>query len=58
VGYAFIRAFDGSFTTFNAPGAGTASGQGTFGAANNLLGVVTGNYIDANGVEHGYLRIP
>ena len=35
-----------TFTSFDAPGAGTASGQGTFPATPNLFGAITGQYID------------
>src|SRR5437764_1008413 len=45
-----------TFTTFEAPGAGTASDQGTFGASINNSGVSTGYYVDAGGAQHGYLR--
>ena len=37
-------------STFDVPGAGTASGQGTFPAGINLLGVISGYYIDAGNV--------
>jgi len=44
--------------TFDAPGAGTGAGQGTF--AFNIVsgGWISGNYIDASGVYHGFLRAP
>src|ERR1700689_1537534 len=45
----------GSFTTINAPGAGTAAGQGTFVANMNNLGVIAGFTIDSNGVQHGFI---
>jgi hypothetical protein len=43
----------GTFTTFNPPGS-------TFTApfAINAGGVITGAFIDANGANHGFLRIP
>jgi hypothetical protein len=47
-----------TFTSFDAPGAGTASGQGTLPATPNLFGVITGQYIDANNVHYGFLRNP
>jgi hypothetical protein len=43
-------------TTFDAPGAGTASGQGTFVSGINAPGVIDGYYTDANNVSHGFLR--
>lgn len=63
VQHGFLRSPDGKFTTFDAPGAGTGSYQGT-GCPNdcpvslNDFGAITGIYIDANGVPHGYLRSP
>jgi hypothetical protein len=58
VSHGYVRAHDGAFTTFDVPGAGTRPGQGTaqFGAAINPAGATTGNYSDANGVFHGFLR--
>jgi hypothetical protein len=38
---------NGHFTTVNAPGAGPASGQGTFVANMNNLGVIAGFDVDA-----------
>ena len=48
----FVRAADGTITTFAAPGAS----QGTQPAAISATGAITGDYIDANGVNHGFLR--
>jgi hypothetical protein len=52
------------FITFDAPGAGTAPYQGTgcffydcFSLINNL-GEITGYYLDANNVFHGFVRSP
>ena len=42
--------------TFNAPGAGTGRGQGTFAGAVNLLGWIVGNYKDSTNRSHGFLR--
>ena len=47
-----------TITTFDAPGAGTASGQGTIPATPNLFGAITGQYIDTNNVHYGFLRKP
>jgi hypothetical protein len=44
-----------TFTTFNAPGAGTAANQGTITFAINVFGVVTGYFIDSNNVAHGFV---
>jgi hypothetical protein len=57
--YGFVRAVDGSFTTFSAPGAGTGgypANQGTYPLSINAAGTITGYYIDANGVSHGFTR--
>src|SRR5580693_3178498 len=45
-----------AFTTFDAPGAGTGAGQGTYANNINTAGEIVGNYADANGVSHGYVR--
>src|SRR5260370_430462 len=47
-------------TTFDAPGAGTAAGSGfgTFATSINDGGTITGHYIDAHNVNHGFLRSP
>ena len=59
--HGFLRSPDGKFTTFDAPGAGTGSFQGTGCPSDcpvslNDWGAITGIYIDANYVYHGYLR--
>ena len=53
------------FITFDAPGAGTGAGQGTgcFAYTDcsvliNDWGAITGYYLDANNVFHGFLRSP
>jgi hypothetical protein len=46
----------GTFITFDAPGAGTGSFQGTFPSSINPAGAITGYYYDANFVGHGFLR--
>src|SRR5437667_4125342 len=45
-----------TFTTFDAPGAGTGNAQGTFAVSINPAGAITGYYADANSVFHGFLR--
>jgi hypothetical protein len=63
VEHGFLRSPSGKFTTFDAPGAGTDSGEGTgcpsdCSVSLNDWGAITGTYIDANFVFHGYLRSP
>ena len=63
VNHGFLRSPDGKFTTFDAPGAGTGSYQGTGCPSDcpvsiNDWGAITGSYLDANYVSHGYLRSP
>jgi hypothetical protein len=53
--HGFLRTPDGSFTTFEAPGAGTGAGQGTVANTNNAAGDIVGVYQDASSVFHGYL---
>jgi hypothetical protein len=54
--HGFVRAPDGTITTFDAPGAGTGAWQGTFPLTINPAGAVTGYYVDASGVAHGFVR--
>jgi len=61
--HGFLRSPDGKFTTFDAPGAGSGSYQGTGCFSDcpvslNDWGAITGSYIDANYGSHGYLRSP
>jgi len=56
VAHGFVRTPHGSITTFDAPGTGTGSGQGTFPDGINDAGAITGYYIDNNDVLHGFLR--
>ena len=61
VQHGFLRSREGKFTTFDAPGAGTGSQQGTGCSSDcptslNDHDQITGIYIDANNVFHGYLR--
>jgi hypothetical protein len=60
VSHGFTRTADGRFTLFDVAGAGTDPdvGEGTFPYGNNFLGAVTGAYVDANQVNHGFLRTP
>src|SRR5438552_15960186 len=45
-----------TITTFDAPGAGTAAGQGTIAFAINLSGAIEGVNRAANRARHGCLR--
>ncbi len=56
-----LRSPGGSITTFDAPGAGTGPGQGTFitfADGINPEGAIAGAYADAEGVFHGFVRAP
>jgi hypothetical protein len=50
---AFLRTPDGAITVFAAPGASL-----TFPSAINATEAIIGVYLDANGVLHGFLRLP
>ena len=56
--HGFLRYPDGSFTTYDVPGAGTGAFQGTYGVCLNLVGETAGFYWDTNNVSHGFLRSP
>jgi hypothetical protein len=56
VAHGFLRRKDGTITKFNAPHAGTSSGQGTFPLTNNPSGAIAGYFVDASGVAHGFIR--
>src|SRR3984893_10502182 len=47
-----------TITTFDAPGAGTGAGQGTFANGINTLGAIAGFTRDANSARSGFLRAP
>src|SRR5437763_4232996 len=47
-----------TITKFDAPGAGTAAGQGTFANGMNASGAITGFIRDANAARHAFLRAP
>ena len=53
--HGFVRSAEGTFSTFDSPGAGTGAGQGTLPESNNTLGQITGQYIDENFVNHGFV---
>src|SRR6266576_2139543 len=54
--HGFVRSTDGTFTTYDAPGAGTGAGQGTLPESNNTPGAITGQFIDGNFVNHAFVR--
>lgn len=63
VNHGFVRSPDGKITSFDAPGAGTDSYEGTGCSSDcpvsiNDWGAILGTFIDANFVYHGYLRSP
>jgi len=58
VTHGYVRSPDGRITTFDVPGAGTDGSQyqGTVPEAINDTGIITGEYIDSNDVQHGFVR--
>ena len=56
--YSFVSglAQAGQIITFDAPGAGTGAGQGTYAVNINDFGVTIGYFIDTNTVYHGFVR--
>lgn len=56
--HGFLRATDGAITTFDAPGAGTSSFNGTYPNSINPAGVITGDYVDNSSKTHGFVREP
>ena len=56
VSMGIISASASTLVKINAPGAGTAAGQGTVASVINASGVVAGYYVDANNVHHGFQR--
>jgi hypothetical protein len=53
--HGFVRSKNGTFSTFDVPGAGTGAGQGTIPLDNNNSGEITGEAIDGGNVIHGFL---
>jgi len=51
--HGFLRAPDGTITTFDVPGA-----MSTGGSSINPAGAITGYYQDASRNQHGFLRAP
>jgi hypothetical protein len=64
VSQGFLRTPDGKVSSFDAPGAANVPPQapwfwmGTLPVSINDDGMITGYYIDANNVSHGFLRFP
>jgi hypothetical protein len=58
--HGFVRSATGKVTSFDAPGANTTPGaySGTFPVSINDQGEITGYYLDANNVNHGFLLLP
>ena len=56
--HGYLRTKGGTFTTFEAPGAGTGAGQGTVPENLNPSRTITGQYLDASGVNHGFAGAP
>jgi hypothetical protein len=56
--HGFLRAADGTITVIDAPGAGSGAGtfQGTTIVGINAAGAIVGSYLDANNINHGFLR--
>jgi hypothetical protein len=59
-GHGFVRDHaHGTLTSFDAPDAGTVPGvSGTFPSAMNDGGAITGESVDNDNVNHGFLRSP
>src|ERR1039457_3632752 len=47
-----------TFTTIDAPGAGTGPNQGTYAFSINTAGAITGYYINRRGSYYGFVRSP
>jgi hypothetical protein len=58
--HGFVRAPNGTITTFDAPGASNQPGIGTQAIAINLAGAITGSFYDAScaALFHGFVRPP
>ncbi len=54
--HGFVRAPNGEITTYDVPGAGVNSRQGTQPLSINHEGATTGPYLDTNTVDHGFVR--
>jgi hypothetical protein len=54
--HGFVRDKHGAIVEFDAPGAGTAANQGTHVYSIAPNGAVTGFFLDADSVFHGFVR--
>jgi hypothetical protein len=55
--HGYLRLADGTITTFDVPGAGTGSGQGTNPGGINPKDTISGAYLDGSNVWHGFQRL-
>ena len=53
---AFAQKTESQFITFDAPGAGIGSGQGTVPRSINPTREITGEYYDSSSATHGFVR--
>jgi hypothetical protein len=64
VSHGFLRTPDGKVSSFDVPGAASVAAEapwywmGTLPVSINDEGVITGYYIDANNVSHGFVLVP
>ncbi len=56
VNHGFLRNADGTYISFDAPGAGGAENQGTVATTINNSGEISGHVADGNTVYHGFIR--
>lgn len=56
VTHGFVRAVDGTITSFDVSGAGGSGLPGTLPGSVNTAGTIAGLSVDANGVAHGFVR--
>ncbi len=54
----YVRGTEGFGNTFEAPGAGGGTGQGTFATAIISDRRITGYYVDQSDITHSFIRIP
>jgi predicted membrane protein len=54
--HGFVRAADGTITSFDVSGAGGSGLPGTIPGSVNTAGTIAGLYSDTNGVFHGFVR--
>ena|SRR2546422_866484 len=54
--YGFLRAPNGTFTTFDVPGSNSGDGAGTVPASINSSGTITGTYFVNLNISHCFVR--